>query len=201
MSTGNSLQERYAGTLSTPSPPCNDTLETIIGGRSRRNYPPRDISRQTLDLLIAAAQSAPSSCNMQSWSVVAAIDRGAKARIRAITGNQAPVEEAPPPLIFLADPARLQQVATDNGTTHEALDYPETLPVALIDASLAAQNPVTAAGWPGLGGRHIGSISTDIPEMSRLPQLPETPRPANLAEAGQVTIGIPAIRRRHVPVC
>jgi len=167
------LHERYAGAFDTTAATLNDTLATIIGHRSCRRYLPQEVSREMLDLLIAAGQSAPSSCNLQSWSVIALTDPQAKARVRAISSDQAQVEEAPLLLCFVADLARLEQVAVDNGVPHEALDYLETLLVGVIDAALAAQNLAVAAESLGLGTCYIGSIRNNLPEMCRLLGLPK----------------------------
>lgn len=184
MNIGSSLYKRYAGAVSSGAE-LNETCETIIGHRSCRTYLSQEVPREILDLLIAAAQSAPSSCNMQSWSVVAITDPVAKGRIGAISG-QAHVENAPLLFCFLADLARLQQVAVDNGISHDALDYLEMLLVAVIDASLAAQNLVTAAAAQGFGTCYIGSIRNELPEMCRLLDLPD-----KVAPLFGLTIGYP----------
>src|SRR5580658_6897968 len=49
----------------------NDVLATILSHRSVRAYAARPLPGGTLDLLIAAAQSASTSSNLQTWSVVA----------------------------------------------------------------------------------------------------------------------------------
>lgn len=184
MNISSPLYKRYAGALSSEAE-LNETCETIISHKSCRNYLSREVPHETLNLLIAAAQSAPSSCNMQSWSVVAVADPSAKGRIAALSG-QLHVENAPLILCFLADLARLQQVAVDNGISHDALDYLEMLLVAVIDASLAAQNLVTAAASQGLGSCYIGSIRNELPEMCRMLDLPE-----KVAPLFGLTIGFP----------
>jgi nitroreductase len=184
MDTGSSLYKRYAGAVSFGTE-LNETCETIIGHRSCRSYLDREVPREMLDLLVAAAQSAPSSCNMQSWSVVAITDPAVKSRIGSISG-QGHVEHAPLLLCFLADLARLQQVAVDNGISHDALDYLEMLLVAVIDASLAAQNLATAAASLGLGTCYIGSIRNELPEMCDLLGLPD-----KVAPLFALTVGYP----------
>src|SRR3546814_16325152 len=101
MNTSSPLYKRYAGALSSAAT-LNETCETIIGHRSCRDYLDQEVSRDTLDLLIAAAQSAPSSCNMQSLSVVAITAPAVKAQIRTISG-QAHIENDPLFLLFVDD--------------------------------------------------------------------------------------------------
>ena len=192
--------ERYAGAAETGPLELNETLETIIGGRSCRRYDEREITRETLDRLMAAAQSAPTSCNMQNWSVVAIREPSTKARIRRISGEQAHIEEAPLVLCFLADLARLQRVAKANGISHDALDYIELLLVAVIDASLAAQNLVTAAASFGLGTCYIGSIRNDLPQMCDILGLPEKVAPVFGLTVGYPHPDVPtAIKPRLAP--
>src|SRR3546814_6643065 len=104
MNTSSPLYKRYAGALSSAAT-LNETCETIIGHRSCRDYLDQEVSRETLDLLIAAAQSATSYCNMQSWSVVAITDPAIKEQIRTISG-QANIEKAPLFPCFVAEIGR-----------------------------------------------------------------------------------------------
>ncbi|MDZ8264077.1 nitroreductase family protein [Nostoc sp. ChiQUE01b] len=59
----------------------NDSLETLLAHRSVRSYLSDPLPPGTLEWLVAAAQSAPSSANMQTWSVVAIEDRERKAEL------------------------------------------------------------------------------------------------------------------------
>ena len=45
----------------------NETLETIAGRRSIRRFDGREIPRETLDIILNAANRAPSAHNRQSW--------------------------------------------------------------------------------------------------------------------------------------
>jgi nitroreductase len=50
-------------------------IETLLAHRSVRAFLDQPLPPGTLELLIAAAQSAPSSSNLQVWSVIAVEDR------------------------------------------------------------------------------------------------------------------------------
>ena len=65
------------GTLNAPAQ-WNDVLETIVNHRSVRGFLPDALPAGTLELLIAAAQSASTSSNLQLWSVVAIEEPGAQ---------------------------------------------------------------------------------------------------------------------------
>jgi hypothetical protein len=70
------------------SVPWSDALDTMLSHRSIRSYLDKPIAPETLELLIAAAQSAPTTSNLQAWSVIAIRDPERKARLAAIAGNQ-----------------------------------------------------------------------------------------------------------------
>ncbi len=111
-----------------------------------------------MEILVAAAQSAASSSNLQAWSVIAVEDKARKARLAALAGNQKHIEEAPLLLVWLADLNRLQRVAAAQNQKAEALDYLESFLLGAVDAALAAQNAFLALESLGLGGVYIGAL-------------------------------------------
>lgn len=155
------LAARYRKAQQPPPAQWNEVIGRILAHRSVRSYRPDALPEGTLETLIATAQSAPSSSNLQTWSVVAVTDPARKARLAEVTGNQKHVLQAPTLLVFLADLNRLQALGDDRQQPVEALHYLETLFVAIIDAALAAQNVVTAAESLGLGTVYIGALRND----------------------------------------
>src|ERR1700755_394386 len=71
----------------------NDVLATLLSHRSVRSYQQTPLPEGTLKMIVAAAQSASTSSNLQSWSVVAVEDPARKARLSAVAANQAPVRD------------------------------------------------------------------------------------------------------------
>jgi nitroreductase len=136
----------------------NPVLQTLLEHRSVRGFLPDALPDGTLELLIAAAQSAPSSSNLQVWSAVSVEDPARKARLAVFAGDQLHIREAPLLLVFLADTSRLAQIAERVGVPAEGLRYLDTFLMATIDAALAAQNAVTAAESLGLGTVYIGAL-------------------------------------------
>jgi hypothetical protein len=65
------LQQRNRDGALAAQPHWNDTIATILNHRSVRGFLPGALPEGTLELLIAAAQSASTSSNLQVWSVVA----------------------------------------------------------------------------------------------------------------------------------
>ena len=133
------IEARYRADAVSVMEKCNETLETILSHRSVRAYrSDQPLPPQTLELLVAAAQSAPTSSNLQTWSVVAVEDSGRKSRLAALAGEQHHIGQCPLFLVWLADLARLEDVARQRGLSAAGLDYLECFIVAVVDTALAA---------------------------------------------------------------
>lgn len=152
------LEARYGTPWSAPLPAWNETLDTLLAHRSVRAYADRPLPAGTLETLIAAAQSASTSSNLQTWSVVAVEDPARKDRLATLAADQSQIREAPLFLVWLADLSRLEGAAARTGAAIEGLDYLETMLVGVIDAALAAQNAVVALESLGLSAVYIGAI-------------------------------------------
>lgn len=150
----------------------NDSLITLLSHRSIRAYSPQPLPSGTLEILVAAAQSAATSSNLQTWSVVAVEDVEGKEKLSHLAGNQAYIRQCPLFLVWLADLARLSYVAENRGMSHEGLDYLEMFLTATIDAALAAQNAAVAAESLGLGTVYIGAMRNQPEEVAATLGLP-----------------------------
>jgi nitroreductase len=143
-----------------PAPPAapNAVLQALLAHRSVRAFDPAPLDEGTLEWLVAAAQSAPSSSNLQTWSVISVEDAGRKARLAEFAGDQRQVREAPLVLVWLADLARLRGLAPQTQVPIEGADYLDSSLMGVIDAVLAAQNAAIAAQSLGLGTVYLGAI-------------------------------------------
>lgn len=170
----NPLAARYGeqDSPSAPTVPWNPVLETILTHRSIRRYSAQPLPNGLIELLVAAAQSAPSSSNLQAFSIVAVEDKGRKARLAEFAANQGHVEEAPLLFMFVADLARLRQIAVANGDVSDGLDYTESFLIALTDAAFAAQNCLIALESIGLGACYIGAMRNHPREVAEELGLP-----------------------------
>lgn len=168
------LEQRYGKSHGEAAGPgSTETIETLLSHRSVRSYLPQPVPAKALELAIAAAQSAPTSSNLQAWSVVAVEDKARKSRINAIAGQQRQIDQAPLLLVWLADLSRLRRVAEGQGSTSDGLDFLEAFLLAIIDAALAAQNALTALESLGLGGCYIGALRNDPDIVARELELPD----------------------------
>ncbi|MFB7723936.1 NADPH-dependent oxidoreductase [Nocardia sp. NPDC056100] len=152
------VAQRYRDPAPVEPAHWNPVLRVLHEHRSVRRYLPDPISDQTLRLLISAAQSAPTSSNLQAWSVIAVRDPERKARLAALAGDQEHIRQAPVLLVWTADLARLRGLAAERDAPLEGADYLESSYVAFLDAALAAQNALVAAESLGLGTVYIGAI-------------------------------------------
>ena len=148
--------EEFADRLS--SVPWNNALDTIMTHRSVRTYRDEPLPPGFLELIIAAAQSAATTSNLQAWSVIAVEDPARKARLAKFAADQRHIVDAPLLLVFVADLARLRSISADLGHPGTGLDYIEAFIFAIADASFAAQNTIVAAESLGLGGCYIGAM-------------------------------------------
>jgi nitroreductase len=166
------LERRY-GSDNAPMPTLsNPMIEQMLQHRSVRGYKPDALPEGALETLIAAAQSAATSSNLQVWSVVAIENPETKARCAELAGGQKHVAECPLYLLFLADLARLNRVAAAIDMPHAGNDTFEMFLTAAIDASLAAQNAVLAAESLGLSTVYIGGMRNKPEEVAELLTLP-----------------------------
>lgn len=167
------LSLRYGSGNAPAAAASNPTIDLLLNHRSVRGYRPDPLPQGALELIIAAAQSAATSSNLQAWSVVQVTDPAAKAQCAAFAGGQKHIEECPVFLLFVADLARLNHIGAATGIPAGGNDTFEMFLVAAIDASLAAQNAVVAAESLGLSTVYIGGMRNRPEDIAALAGLPE----------------------------
>jgi nitroreductase len=166
------LAQRYGADYIPAAGPWNDVIAALLDHRSTRGFVGDALPAGTLETLIAAAQSAATSSNLQTWSVMAVTDPAIKAELATIANNQKHIEECPLFLVWLADLSRLGRISADVKTPFETLDWFETFMVAAIDAALAAQNASVAAESMGLANVYIGALRNNPQRVAELLGLP-----------------------------
>jgi nitroreductase len=181
------LAARYGDAAPNAPATLPDTIALQLEHRSVRGFLPDAPPPEALEAIIAAAQSASTSSNLQQWSVIAIADPARKARLSALCNNQKAILDAPVFLAWLADLSRLERLAPADDPAVSAMGSFESLVEGLIDATLAAQNAVLAAEALGLGAVFIGSLRNRPQEIAAELRLP--PRVAPLFG---VCIGRPA---------
>jgi FMN reductase (NADPH) len=152
----------------------NDIIQQLKSHCSIRKFTSESVSEEQLRAIISAAQMASTSSNVQAYSVIRVQNADRKQRLAELCGNQKYIEECPLFLVWCADLHRLRQAYSLHGNPEDAyLDTTENMLIAIIDASLAAQNAAVAAESLGLGIVYIGGIRNRIAEVSELLKLPD----------------------------
>ncbi len=172
LSKADALALRYGESAIPAAGPWNDAIALLASHRSIRGYRSDALPDGTLETMIAAAQSAATSSNLQTWSVVAVTDPAKKAAIAKIASNQKHIEQCPLFLAWVADVSRNQRLGAEEGVELETMPYLETFLVAAIDAALAAQNAVVAAESLGLSTVYIGAMRNNVQEIGKILGLP-----------------------------
>lgn len=181
------LTARYgASAPAFPADADSPVLRTLLAHKSVRHYAATPLPPGTLETLGAAAQSAASSSNLQTWSVVAVSDPERKAEAARLSGDQDFIWQAPLFLVFCADLARLSAASEREGLPGAGLDYLELYQTAVIDAALAAQNAAVAAESMGLGICYVGGARNHPQEMTALLHLPR-----RVVALFGLTVGVP----------
>ena len=149
----------------------NAVLETLLSHRSIRHYKDTPVSEEALDLILEAAQRAPTSSNMQSYSIIVVDDRDRREKVCALCANQRFIAECGVFLVFCADNSRLIDVCERQGYRYRG-DHLNTILIAHGDATIACQNAAVAAESMGFGTCMAGAIRRRPQAISDLLELP-----------------------------
>jgi nitroreductase len=150
----------------------NETLALQLAHRSVRKFSPQPVTDEQLSAVVAAAQSAATSSNLQPWSVIAVRDPERKARLAILANEQQFINEASLFLVWVADLGRARRLAERAGTPLDGADYLETTIIGFVDTALAAQNAVVAAESLGLGTVFVGAVRNHPEEIAAELALP-----------------------------
>jgi FMN reductase [NAD(P)H] len=150
----------------------NPTLEVLTKHESVRGFQDRLLPDGMLKAILTAARSAPTSSNLQAYSIIVIENEQRKERMCELSGNQTFIREAPVFLVFCADIYRLKYITERQGYTFAA-DTLEMFLLASVDAALALQNALVAAESLGLVAVPIGSVRNCPSEMAEELGLPD----------------------------
>lgn len=150
----------------------NETVKLLQSHRSIRAFKGGPLSDDVVAEIVASAQAAATSSNLQATTVIRVRNVETRERIAEITGGQRHVVTAGAFLIFCADLHRAGAACAQHGVTMAA-GMTEHFIVATVDVALAAQNAVIAAESMGLGICYIGAIRNDPAPVAELLDLPE----------------------------
>ncbi|MGB4779748.1 NADPH-dependent oxidoreductase [Microbacterium sp.] len=173
--TDATLRERYGGEVPVgirSGVGSDDVLALLYRHRSVRRFTDEPVDDATVTAIVAAAQSAATSSNLQAWSVIEVREPARVDAIARLSGDQQFIRDAGVFLVFVADWARARHLAADRSAPADAVDYLESTLVGFVDAALAAQNAVIAAESLGLGTVYVGSVRNAPQQVAELLALP-----------------------------
>ncbi len=130
------------------------------------------LSEAELEALLSAAAHAPSTGNMQLYSVIVTRDPERKAALAELHLGQPSAKNCHALLTFCADVRRFGKWCNARHTQN-SLDNAGGKLTAIIDATIFAQQFVTAAEQAGVGCCYLGTVTYNLDGFSKALQLPE----------------------------
>jgi nitroreductase len=149
----------------------SETIALLNNRVSVRSYKDDPVPEELIDQVLQAAFRAPTSSNIQTYSVVIVQDPVIRKQLAAVAGGQKHVEKAPVFLAFCADLTRLEYALAKNGNTLVDNNMEVGL-VASIDVALVGMSTYLAAESVGLKGVMIGALRNDAVATARILGLP-----------------------------
>ena len=168
--------QRPAAALAQPEAglavPDTELLRRLQMRGSVRNYKPDPVPDPWVNAIIAAGQRAPTSSNIQAYSIVVVRNAEAKARLAELAGNQKHIVECPVFFAICADLTRPAYACELHGEDFVGHTMEKSL-VATIDAALVGMSMSLAADSMGLGTVMIGGMRNAPLEVAELLKLPK----------------------------
>ncbi|MFB5664119.1 oxygen-insensitive NADPH nitroreductase [Alteribacillus sp. HJP-4] len=144
----------------------------IQSHRSTRKFKNTRIPEEIIKEIITSAQWAPTSHNVQAYSIISITDQTLRVELAHLCGDQKYVKEAPAFFVFTADFYPHSLISRRLEVPFE-MEETENVIVGAVDTALAAQNALLTARAYGLGGVMIGGIRNHSEKVAKLLKLPE----------------------------
>jgi len=164
----------------------NETIRQLIDRRSVRVFEDKPIAPEAKQAILTAAVNAPTAGNQQLYTILDVTDPVLKEQLSESCDHQPFIATAQMVLIFLADCRKWYDAFLAAGCTPRDPGAGDLL-LAVSDASIAAQNAVTAAESLGIGSCYIGDIMENCETHRRMLGLPAYVFPAAMLVFGYPT--------------
>lgn len=149
-----------------------EELSYFKGRRTVRSYEDRDVSKEMVEEMLAAAMQAPTTGNMQLYSVVETRDAGRRVELAKCHFNQPAATGAPVLLTFCADFNRFEKWCRLRGAEPGFENF-QSFVAAMLDATILAQQFNTIAEMRGLGCCYLGTTTYMADRIAEVLELPD----------------------------
>lgn len=154
-----------------------------LNRRTIRHFSDSEVSDGLLEDLIGRASHAPTTGNMQLYSVVVTRDGQMKSRLAPAHFNQPAMTGAPVILTFCADFNRFVKWCRASNAD-PGYDNFQSFMTAVLDTMIFAQQFVTVAELEGLGCCYLGTTTYNAPQIAEVLELPELVVPVTTISVG-----------------
>lgn len=164
----------------------NETIRSLHERKSVRVFEEREIPKEIKDHILEAAVQAPSAGCQQLYTILDITKKDLKDKLVTTCDNQPFIASAPLVLIFCADCKKWYDAFCDVGCEPRKPGVGDLM-LAVLDATIAAQNAVVAAESLGVGSCYIGDVMENCEEQRKVLNLPEYIFPAAMVVFGWPT--------------
>jgi FMN reductase [NAD(P)H] len=192
MATGRTIAELIEDRFGLPTTagatlPAEGTVAQLLAHRTHRRYRPDPVPDEVLQVVLAAALSAPSKSDLQQVAVVLVKDRAKQATIGGWIPDMPWIATAPLFMVFCGDNRRLRRISGELRHRPFPNDTLDMFMNAAVDAGLVLQGFVTAAAAMGLGCCPISVVRNHVEKLAQMLELP-----AGVFPVAGLTVGYPS---------
>lgn len=147
-------------------------MEYFLRRRSVRTFTDRPVEQALLRKIVEQATKAPTTGNMQLYSVISTVAPDRRAALSELHFNQPAATGASTLLTVCADLYRFERWCTISDAK-PGLRNLQGFMYAFLDAVIFAQQLTTVAELSGLGTCYLGTTAFNAPEIAALLELPD----------------------------
>jgi nitroreductase len=147
-------------------------IASILSHRTHRRFTDQPVSDELLEVLLAAAFSAPAKSDLQQGSVVIIRDEGKRQAIAELMPAMPWIGTCPVMMVFLGDSRRIRRICEMRGKPF-ANDHLDAFLNAAVDSGLVLMNFIHAAEAAGLGCCPISVVRNHIERIAEILELPD----------------------------
>jgi nitroreductase len=152
--------------------PAEGEVAGALRHRTHRRFTDAPVSDETLEIILAAAFSAPAKSDLQQCSVVLVKDPAKRKAIADLIPSMGWIGTSPHFMVFCGDSRRIRRICELRGTPF-ANDHLDAVLNAAVDTGLVVSNFIRAAEGLDLGTCPISVVRNHIEAISEILELPD----------------------------